>query len=182
MGFLLSLIPAPWLAVAKGLPWRLIGYCAAALAVLLFAWRVHAWHQGFLREEATEKALEESKAEVAEYHREQAIIEQARAAAAAKAIRDQQAAIEVENALQAKLANSDAHGRDMARRLRDAQTRLGALSALATTPGQPATAPGESGDGEAIERATADHFAACERDAARLSAWQSWWAEVSANR
>lgn len=168
----------PYLAVLKALPWRLIGYVAAALAAVLLCWRIVAWHDGYKRTEAAEKALEASEARVAVLQRERALIDQARAQAAVKAEQDKRAAAEVERELQDKLAKSDAYGRDMARRLHNAFAGRGAVSAPAAAPGEPASAPGEpAGDG-AIEAATADALSACKRDSDRLGAWQDWWARV----
>ena len=168
----------PYLAALKALPWRLIGYCAAALAAVLLFHRVSVWHDGYKRTEAAEEALDASRAQVAALQRERALIEQARASAALKAEKDALAAMEVESELKAKLAQSDAYGRDMARRLRNAFSGRGAVSAPAAAPGEPVSAPGEpAGDG-AIEAATADAFGACKRDADRLGAWQEWWARV----
>lgn len=41
---LLALIPGPWLVLLKKVPWRLIAYGAATLAVLLLLWRIAAWY------------------------------------------------------------------------------------------------------------------------------------------
>ena len=53
---LLAFIPAPWLAVLKELPWRLIGYVAVAAAIALFVWRVLVWHDVYKTAKADLKA------------------------------------------------------------------------------------------------------------------------------
>ena len=48
MTWLLSLLPAPWLAALKAVPWRLVGFCIAGL---LAAWLwivVSHWHEDSL--------------------------------------------------------------------------------------------------------------------------------------
>ena len=188
--FLLSLIPGPWLAVLKGLPWRAIGAVALVVVVALMGWRVSVWREGWQALQATQKALATSKAEVARYAAREAsawqALREAEGKAKAKEAIDRATAERIENELQTKLAAADARGRDLARRLLDATRKtcpgLGAVPGPAGTAGQSAQAAGEPGDGEAIERATAAHLTACERDAERLAGWQAWWAEVSAGR
>jgi len=83
---------------------------------------------------------------------------------------------EVEHDLTARLAAADARGRDLSRRLRDALAGSGhcPLPADRASPGPTDRAGGESGDPEAIGAALADHLAACERDAQRLTDLQTW--------
>lgn len=63
----------PYLAALKALPWRLIGYCAAALAAVLLFWRVSVWREGYLERDAaiaSEKAaIERSGRALAELQR-----------------------------------------------------------------------------------------------------------------
>lgn len=104
----------------------------------------------------------------------------AKAKAQAKQEADRKAAEEVERDLRNKLAQSDAAGRDTARRLRDYQARAcrGPVPTAAASPGEPAGAGGESERDAAIGRATEDTFAACKRDAERLNGWERWASSV----
>lgn len=189
IAFLLGLIPAPALAVLKGLPWRLIGYAVAAALTVWGILTVNGWRIDSNTLEATEKALETRTAERDAYAGREASAWQALAEAEGKAkakeAEDRATAERIERDLQTRLAGADARGRDLARRLQVA-TRARACPGTvpgATDPaGEPDGAAGEPGDGEAIERATADHLSACERDATRLQAWISWWTGVSAGR
>lgn len=52
----------PFLGILKNLPWKLIAYGLAVLAVILLAWRVHAWRDGYLARNAAVKALATEKA------------------------------------------------------------------------------------------------------------------------
>lgn len=45
----------PWLAVV---PWRLVGWGAAAAAVLLLGWRIHAWREAYQALPAAQEALQ----------------------------------------------------------------------------------------------------------------------------
>ena len=86
----------------------------------------------------------------------------------------------IEHDLQPKIAAADANARSLARRLREYAGRR----PVSTAPGpaaEPAEAPGEPGDGDPVERATEQHFAACARDSERLAAWQEWYRELSNN-
>jgi hypothetical protein len=181
IAFLLGLIPGPWLAVIKAAPWKLIGYCAAALAVLLFAWRVHSWHQGYLALEATEKALATSKADLGKCTADAIARQEAFTAAAERAKQteaaDKLAAERAENDLHVKLAAASASAGDLSRRLREYQNRRCSVSLrpATPTPGQPVAAPGEPGGPTEIDRRTDEYHAACDRDSIRLSAWQDWY-------
>ena len=55
----------PWLSA---IPWRLVGYGAAVVAVLLFGWRVHAWHQGYLAYKVAHMAQERAEAGLRQCH------------------------------------------------------------------------------------------------------------------
>lgn len=190
-------------AVLKSLPWRLIGYGIAVLALLLFAWRVHAWHQGFLREEATEKALAASRAKLAqctanEIAQQEALTEAATKAKSTEAA-DRAAAQKVEHDLQTQLALANDSSRDLARRLRDYQSsRRGcpvpgtAGPAADSASGAGAGSVGATELGRLVEeversaaevdRSTQQAVAACRHDAPLTTGWPAWWAEVSQNR
>lgn len=190
IGFLLSLLPGAWLAVLKSLPWRLIGYAVAAALVVWAALTVNGWRLDSRALEATQKALETATADRDRYAAREASARQALREAAGKAAEkeaaDKATAERIEHELQTKLAAADTRGRDLARRLsiaaRAACPGGGAVPGAADPAGQPGQAAGEPGDGEAIERATAEHLAACGRDAERLAGWQAWWGEVSSGR
>lgn len=111
-------------------------------------------------------------------------VEKAAAAARAREARDRQIAQEEQRALQARLAAADAGARDLAGRLRHYQARPSGCA----VPGAPDPAPGaDSAGGEQVHRgeveaATAEHFAACARDAERLDRWNAWWGGVSVEK
>lgn len=153
-------------------PWRI--WAGAGLALLLAGglWWVH--HDGY------RKGWERGSAEIRSQwaadtdRREKARL---RALAASEELLRRQREItqDVEQNLTARLAAADARGRDLAGRLRDA------LSA-GTCPVSPAgiaagaidRAGGEPNDQATIGAALADHLAACERDAQRLTDLQGW--------
>lgn len=65
------------LAAIKALPWRLIAYSMAAVAVLAIGWQVHGWRQGYLGKAAAEartaeiaQQASEAMALLAERHRQ----------------------------------------------------------------------------------------------------------------
>ena len=83
---------------------------------------------------------------------------------------------ETEQNLTARLAAADSRGRDLARRLRDA---LGAAGDCPVPPVGPASGEADGGAGKPADpsevgAAFADHLAACERDAQRLTDLQGW--------
>ena len=180
--------PFVLLAAIKALPWRLIGYGVAFGAFALLFWRVNVWHDAFRHLEATEKALATITAEAQQCADREGVaaLAYAEAARAAEttAAADRITATRIEHELTTKLADADRAGRDLARRLRDHQARRCrvALSAATGSAVELAGTAGEPGDGAMVERATAEHFAACSRDAERLAGWQGWWREVSDNR
>lgn len=188
--FLLSLIPGPWLAILKALPWRLIGYALAAVAVVWGVLTVNGWRLDSDRLQATETALAASKAEVARYVAREAVAQQALREAEGKAkereAEDRATAERIENELQAQLAASTARGRDLARRLLDAGRAAcpgsRAVPGAAGAAAEPAGAGRESGDAGGIGPALAAHLTACEADATRLAGWQTWWLAVSPAR
>lgn len=55
--WLLALIPAPWLAVLKGLPWRLIGYALLAAAAVWGVLTVNGWRLDSHALKVTQAAL-----------------------------------------------------------------------------------------------------------------------------
>lgn len=153
-------------------PWRV--WAGAGLALLLAGglWWVH--HAGYRA--GWERASAEVRSEWAKDtdRREKARL---RALAAAQTELERQRAVtmEVERGLSDKLAAADARGRDLAHRLRDA---LAAGTCLVSPAGVAAGAidragrePGNQGE---IGEALADHLAACERDAQRLTELQGW--------
>ena len=83
---------------------------------------------------------------------------------------------ETEQNLTARLAAADARGRDLARRLRDALATPEAcpLPPVGGTPGTADGAGGKPADPAEVGAALADHLAACERDAQRLTELQGW--------
>ena len=86
----------------------------------------------------------------------------------------------IEHDLQPKIAAADANARSLARRLREyAGSRP--VSTAPDSAAEPSDAPGEPGDGDPVERATEQHFAACARDSERLAAWQEWYLALSNN-
>lgn len=185
---------AAWAATAAARR-ALIGLKAAAIAaavagVAFAGWRVSVWHGSHGRLQATERALEMATADRDRYAAREASAWQAlreeAGKAAAKEAADKATAERIEHELSTKLAAADARGRDLARRLsiaaRAACPGGGAVPGATGAAAEPPGAAGEPGDGEAIERATAEHLSACDRDAERLAGWQAWWGEVSAGR
>lgn len=83
---------------------------------------------------------------------------------------------DVEQNLTARLAAADARGRDLARRLRDALTasRADPLPPVGGASGQIDRTGGKPADPAEVGAALADHLAACERDAQRLTELQGW--------
>ena len=93
--------------------------------------------------------------------------------------RQRRISAEVENALTQKLDAADARGRDLARRLRLALSEgICPTPAGGSTPGPTDGAGAESDDPAAIGAALADHLAACEQDAERLTSLQRWVGEI----
>ena len=181
---------AAWAATAAArqvLFWVKVGALVALVAVVaLMGWRVTVWREGYHALQATEKALQEVTADRDRYAAAEASAWQALREAEGKAkereAADRATAERIERDLQTKLAAADARGRDLARRLLNAtRAACPGAGAMSGPAGAAAGAPGpatEPGDGEAIERATADHLSACEADAERLAGWQEWWAGV----
>jgi hypothetical protein len=179
------MIPLVLPAALKALPWRLIGAVALVVAVALMGWLVSAWRAAYHSLQATEKLLETTRTEARQCAASEAIARQVYAEsqrkAAETAARDKATAERIERELTQTLAAADARGRDLARRLRDYQARAcpQPVPAAADPAGGADGPTGEPGDGDAIERATAAHLSACERDSTRLAGWQEWWAGVS---
>lgn len=153
-------------------PWRV--WAGAGLALLLAGglWWVH--HAGYRA--GWERASAEIHSEWAKDtdRREKARL---RALAAAQQELERQRAVtmEVERGLSDKLAAADARGRTLAHRLRDALAAgTCPVSAAGVAAGPIDRAGGESGNQDEIGAALADHLAACERDAQRLTEMQGW--------
>lgn len=168
-----------WLEVALGL--------AAVASVALLCWRIGVWHDAYGTLQATEKSLatrtEKLRQCQADVTAAQAQYDEAALLAESVAVQDREQSQRIEHVLQERLYMADATGRDLARRLYNYQARAGggAVCTAAGSTGEPAGAGTQSRDGEAIERATADHFAACADDAVELDGWQQWWGAVKAN-
>lgn len=182
------MIPLVWPAAIKALPWRAIG-AATVVAVVAFAgWRVSVWHDAYKRLQATEKALATRTAEAQQCADREAVAALAYADAARQAesvaAADKATAERIQRELQINLAAADRTGRDLARRLRDYQARRcgSAVPAAAGASVELTGTAGEPSVGSVVERATAEHFAACAKDAERLSGWQQWWTKVKAGR
>mgnify|MGYP003423837005 FL=1 len=111
-------------------------------------------------------------------------VEKAAAAARDREARDRRIAQEEQRALQARLTAADAGARDLAGRLRHYQARPSGC-AVSGSPDPSAgtdSAGGEQGNRGEVDAATAEHFAACARDAERLDRWNAWWAGVSLDK
>ena len=172
---------APYAAAMK-----LAAAVSLVVLVALMGWRVSAWHDAYRSLQATEKALERTRAELDICTSDAAVAEQAYTDAAEQAetiAAEQRAAAQrVEHELQSRLAAADAGARDLARRLRDYQTRPSRcpVPSGSGAAGELAGAAGEPADGQGVDAAAEAHFVACARDAERLAGWQQWWAKVGA--
>lgn len=178
-------VVAPWLSAT----WLRILIPVAAVALIgLAGWRVHTWHESHKALRATETALAASTADLQQCTDSQTAAALAYAEAAGKAesiaAADRLAAEETQRELEARLAAADTGARDLARRLRDYQARRcrSTVPAAADAGPRPTGATAEPGDGEAVERAVAEHLSACAADATRLQGWQDWWGRVRENR
>ena len=146
---------------------RLVAGLALATALLLGGWLLH--RQAFKAGWEAGSAAIRAEWSADSLRRQQALTEQLE--------RQQAAAQEVERGLTEKLAAADARGRDLADRLRDALAP--ARTCPVPAPGSPAGATDgatrKSADPPAIGAALANHLAACERDAERLTQFQVYW-------
>lgn len=79
---------------------------------------------------------------------------------------------ERESEIKAKLQVVTLESADLSRSLRSYRARLRALSEAPRPAGVPDPTAGESAD---LEQAEADHYAACSRDAERLSQYQAFY-------
>jgi len=52
----------PFLGILKNLPWKLIGYGVAVLAISILAWRIATWRTGYLKHAAAVTALHKEQA------------------------------------------------------------------------------------------------------------------------
>jgi len=159
------------------IPWRLWLAGGALLAVAAGLWGIH--RHGYTT------GYEAASAEItAAWDADNALREKARQramAAAEEELRRQRAiAEELEQNLTARLNAADARGRALARRLRDA---LAAGTCPLPQPGNAAgSADGagtEPSDPAEIGAALADHLAACESDAQRLTDLQTWVGRIN---
>jgi hypothetical protein len=160
---------------------RLGAVVVVSLALALAVVRIGQWRAGYERAQAAEDTLERTneafdrcseRARVAEYaYTEAALVAESKAAA------DAVTAERIAHELKTTLAAADARGRDLARRLQDHRVRAGAggLPAAAEPAGGAAHAGRDAGGDEALGAV----FAACERDASRLIAWQDWYVGVA---
>ena len=182
------MIPFVIPAALKALPWRLIGAACLTAAVAFAGSRVSAWHEGYLRAEASERSLATRTTELQQctYSQTAAALAYAGAVRRAETVAadDAATATRIERELQTNLAAADARSRDLSRRLQDYRARRCrvTLSAAAGAAAEPAPPAAQSGDGDAVDRATADHLAACALDAEELAGWLSWWESVKRPR
>ena len=158
-------------------PWRLWLAGGALLAVAAGLWGIH--RHGYTT------GYEAASAEItAAWDADNALREKARQRAkeAADELLNVQRKItqELEQNLTARLNAADARGRDLARRLRDA---LAAGTCPLPQPGDAASpadgAGAEPNDQAEIGAALADHLAACESDAQRLTDLQTWVGRIN---
>ena len=158
-------------------PWRLWLYGGALVAVAAGLWGIHR-HGYTTGYEAGSAAI------VAAWDADNVLREKARLRAkeAADVLLNEQRKItqELEQNLTARLDAADARGRDLARRLRDALT---AGTCPLPQPGNAAGSAdgaGEEPDNQAtLGAALADHLAACEHDAQRLTDLQTWVGRIN---
>jgi hypothetical protein len=158
-------------------PWRLWLYGGALVALTAGLWGIHR-HGYTAGYEAGSAAI------VTAWDADNALREKTRQraqAAAEEELRRQRAITQdIEKNLTARLDAADSRGRDLARRLRDA------LSAGTCPLPQPGDAAGQA-DGAGQEpdnqatlgAALADHLAACEHDAQRLTDLQTWVGRIN---
>ena len=165
---------------------RIVFAIAVLVAVGLAVWRVTSWRAGYLEREAAvasrDAALEELQGYKAASSAAAIAYTDALRTAQEVDARNRQIAEDHEHALQTRLASADATGRGLAERLRQYQVRRcgSAVPAAAGAPAEPPGAAGEPADGDEVDRRTAEHLAACSRDAERLAGWQRWWGQVRA--
>ena len=158
-------------------PWRLWLYGGALVAVAAGLWGIHrhGYTAGYETASAEITAAWDADNALREKTRQQA------QAAAEEELRRQRAiTLDVEQNLTARLDAADARGRDLARRLRDALT---AGTCPLPQPGNAAGSAdgaGEEPDNQAtLGAALADHLAACEHDAQRLTDLQTWVGRIN---
>lgn len=158
--------------------WKQIAVVAALLGVV--AWFSHARYAAGEAAGSTRVQKAWDAADAASL----AAYAAAAASAARKQEADRKAAQEVEDAMQARLAASDANGRTLAGRLSDYQHSLARCRAAPAAAGAAPVADGSAGESShsgAVDAAVAEHFAACGADALRLAGWQEWWKSVSSS-
>jgi uncharacterized protein YbaP (TraB family) len=155
---------------------------AIAAVALLAVWRIHAdgVNTGYLRGSTeVQKKFDQFKSDMAD------ALSKAQAAVAEVNRKNEALSWEVENDLRPKLDAATANGLSLSQRVREYQNKyvncarnLSAISSA--TPGSAATG-GSADSGGAVGEATDQYFAACDRDSARLTAWQEWYAKAKAN-
>ena len=159
------------------IPWRLwlAGGVLVAVAAGLWGIHRHGYTTGYEAASAEITAAWDADNALREKARQRAM------AAAEEELRRQRAITEeLEQNLTARLNAADARGRALARRLRDA---LAAGTCPLPQPGNAAgSADGagtEPNDQAEIGAALADHLAACESDAQRLTDLQTWVGRIN---
>lgn len=154
-------------------PWRVWAGAGLALAVVAGTWWVH--HRGY--QAGWERASAQIRSEwAADTDRREKARQRALAASQQELERQRAVTEEVERGLTARLAAADARGRDLSRRLRDA---LGAAGTCPVPAAGGAAGPADgagpvAADPAAVGAALAEHLAACENDAQRLTELQGW--------
>jgi len=160
-------------------PWRLWLYGGALVALTAGLWGIHrhGYTTGYEAGSAAIVAAWDADNVLREKTRQRA-----QAAAGEELRRQREITRDVEQNLTARLDAADARGRDLARRLRDALT---AGTCPLPQPGDatsPADGAGEEPDNQAtLGAALADHLAACEHDAQRLTDLQTWVGRINRN-
>jgi hypothetical protein len=153
-------------------PWRLWLYGGALVTLTAGLWGIHR-HGYTTGYEAGSAAI------VAAWDADNALREKTRQraqAAAEEELRRQRAINQdIEKNLTARLDAADSRGRDLARRLRDALTAGTCPLPQPGNAASPADGTSEEPDNQAtLGAALADHLAACESDAQRLTDLQTW--------
>jgi len=160
-------------------PWRLWLYGGALVAVAAGLWGIH--RHGYTT------GYEAASAEItAAWDADNVLREKARLRAKEQAdvLLSEQRKItqELEQNLTARLDAADARGRDLARRLRDALTAGTCPLPQPGNAASPADGTSEEPDNQAtLGAALADHLAACESDAERLTNLQTWVGRINRN-
>jgi hypothetical protein len=150
-----------------GLP-KLYGYAAIALAVLLAVGAIYGKGRADGKQ-VIQAVLDAQRVTWQQQYNRQAAETAAKEAAWAATSK------EIEDGLQATLADVTTRADDLAGRLRDYRARRCAVSASPGSAAVTDSASGVPGSDASIERRTGEVFAACARDSARLSEWQGFY-------